>query len=86
MSCKYLLVTLGKKHSSSPHMTEDKDLSEQATVEHIMQHRKSAASIVCQFKYDGAHDDHPTAIKDVVGVVATLGKVYDDKLSRLVRL
>lgn len=76
-------VTLGKKHSSSPHMTEDKDLSEQATVEHIMQHRKSAASIVCQFKYDGAHDDHPTAIKDVVGVVATLGKVYDDKLSRL---
>ncbi|KAI3749102.1 hypothetical protein L6452_12681 [Arctium lappa] len=79
-------VTLGTPRSSSAPMTEDEDFShkwnEQATVEHIMQHEKSAAGIVCQMKYLGTQAD-PTSSNNVLGVVATLGKVSDDNLSRL---
>ncbi|KAL4575737.1 hypothetical protein LXL04_011821 [Taraxacum kok-saghyz] len=73
-------VTLGKSQSSnsSTHttLTEDKDLSQHI----IQQHQKSAGAIVSKLK---SHED-PTCIKDVLGVVATLGKLYDDNLSRIV--
>lgn len=75
-------VTLGKNLSSSTHMTVDEDLSDK-TVEHIIQHEKSAAAIICQLKQHDDDDDPTSCTKDVIGVVATLGKVYDDNLSRL---
>lgn len=80
-------VTLGKNLSANTHMEEDENdsnsLSEQATIEHIMQHEESAAAIVCQHKYHVTHDDPTSCTEDVIGVVATLGKVYNDNLSRL---
>ncbi|XP_076917038.1 protein DEFECTIVE IN MERISTEM SILENCING 3-like [Bidens hawaiensis] len=74
-------VTLGKTHSD----TKDKDaLSQQATCEHIIQHEKSAAaSIVCKLKYNKTHDHPISSINDVLGVVATLGKVNDDNVNRI---
>ncbi|KAI3792969.1 hypothetical protein L1987_35581 [Smallanthus sonchifolius] len=67
-------VTLG----NSP-MLQDKDPS--PTCQHmIMQHHKSAASIVCQLN-DYTHPNSST--KDVLGVVATLGKLNDHNLSRV---
>ncbi|KAK9060856.1 hypothetical protein SSX86_018036 [Deinandra increscens subsp. villosa] len=81
-------VTLGKNHSSDTYMSQDKDLShtlsqQQATYEHIMQHEKSAASIVCLLKNnnDPTYADPNSSTDDVLGVVATLGKVNDDNLS-----
>ncbi|KVI10168.1 hypothetical protein Ccrd_011395 [Cynara cardunculus var. scolymus] len=80
-------VTLGTPRISSAPMTEDEDFShkrdEQATVEHLMQHEKSAAGIVCQMKYLGTQADPTSSSHNVLGVVATLGKVSDDNLSRL---
>lgn len=87
MSC-HLLVNLGKNHLSTTPMTEDEDSSltrsQLATVKHITQIEKSAAGIVCELKF-GTHAGS-TCTNDVLGVVATLGKVNDDKLSRLVTL
>uniref|UniRef100_A0A5B6ZLY2 Defective in meristem silencing 3 n=1 Tax=Davidia involucrata TaxID=16924 RepID=A0A5B6ZLY2_DAVIN len=81
-------VTLGKYHSSSVPMTENEDLphiqSEEETVEHILRHEKSAAGILCQVKTrHGTQASHLSLSKDVLGIVATLGKVDDDNLSRL---
>ncbi|KAF5795424.1 hypothetical protein HanXRQr2_Chr08g0339551 [Helianthus annuus] len=77
-------VTLGKYHSSSAPKVEDGDLShmrsEEATIGNIMKHEKSAAAIYCQLK---RHRNQAAHIKDVLGVVATLGKVKDDNLSWL---
>lgn len=71
-------------------MIEDDDLSHtptgKQTVEQIMQHEKSAAGIVCQMKYRDTHSDPTSLDNDVLGVVATLGKVNDDKLSRLANI
>lgn len=78
-------VNLGKNHLSTTPMTEDEDSSltrsQLATVKHITQIEKSAAGIVCELKF-GTHAGS-TCTNDVLGVVATLGKVNDDKLSRL---
>ncbi|KAF5771445.1 hypothetical protein HanRHA438_Chr14g0682641 [Helianthus annuus] len=65
-------VTLAKKNHSPD--------APQATLEQIMQHQKSAASIVCQLKYNA---DPNSSINDLLGVVATLGKLNDDNLSRI---
>ncbi|KAJ0719234.1 hypothetical protein HanOQP8_Chr08g0287041 [Helianthus annuus] len=54
--------------------------SEEATIGNIMKHEKSAAAIYCQLK---RHRNQAAHIKDVLGVVATLGKVKDDNLSWL---
>ena len=54
--------------------------NQKETVEHIMQHEKSAAGVVCQLKH---HADLASSTNDVLGVVATLGKVNDDNVSRL---
>ncbi|KAL8217881.1 hypothetical protein R6Q57_021254 [Mikania cordata] len=74
-------VTLGKYHSSTEPKIEDGDLShmqsEEATIRNIMKHEKSAAAIFCQLK---RHKNQAAHIKDVLGVVATLGKVNDDNL------
>ncbi|XWS37990.1 hypothetical protein CRYUN_Cryun19dG0092100 [Craigia yunnanensis] len=81
-------VMLGKYHSSSAPKTENKDhshlQSEEETTEQILQHEKSAAGILCQLKtHHDTQDSHLILTKDVLGAVATLGKVDDENLSRL---
>ena len=83
------LVALGKYHSSSTHRLENKDLShvgsEEEMVEHILAHENSAAGTLFQLKAcHESHASHLAWMKDVVGVVATLGNVEDDNLSRFV--
>ncbi|KAG5148262.1 hypothetical protein JHK82_015143 [Glycine max] len=87
-SILHLQVTIGKSDSSSkatigdmdnPNPTNDEEVNKQ-----ILQHEKSAAGILCQLRiHHGAQASHLTLTKDVVGIVATLGKVEDDILSRL---
>ncbi|KAI8008539.1 Protein DEFECTIVE IN MERISTEM SILENCING 3 [Camellia lanceoleosa] len=79
-------VSLGKYHSSSAPMINDEDNShvesEEETAEHIIRHEKSAAGILCQLKTcHGSGSSQLLLTKDVLGVVATLGKVDDDNLS-----
>ncbi|XP_061337949.1 protein DEFECTIVE IN MERISTEM SILENCING 3-like isoform X2 [Gastrolobium bilobum] len=87
-SIRNLQVTIGKSESSSttkignvdnPNPTTDEEVNKQ-----ILQHEKSAAGILCQLKTrHGAQVSHLTPTKDVVGIVAMLGKIEDDNLSRL---
>lgn len=84
ISCKFLVI-LGKNNSSStPMLVDGEDRShkqnQKETIEHIMQHEKSAAGVVCQLKH---HADLASSTNDVLGVVATLGTVNDDNVSRL---
>jgi Tfp pilus assembly protein PilN len=59
--------------------------TEEQTTEQILQHEKSAAAILCQLKKpDGTQASHRSLTNDVLGIVATLGKVDDDNLSRFV--
>ncbi|KAL7003615.1 hypothetical protein U1Q18_004766 [Sarracenia purpurea var. burkii] len=81
-------VSLGKYHSSSTPMIEAEDQtrvdSEEETVEQIIGHEKSAAGVLCLLKTrHGSQASHLPLIKDVLGIVAQLGKVDDDNLSRL---
>ncbi|GFS30786.1 defective in meristem silencing 3 [Actinidia rufa] len=69
-------------------MIEDEDHShvesEEETVQHIISHEKSAAGILCLLRTrHGSQASHLLLTKDVLGIVATLGKVDDDNLSRL---
>uniref|UniRef100_A0A1D1YP43 Protein DEFECTIVE IN MERISTEM SILENCING 3 n=1 Tax=Anthurium amnicola TaxID=1678845 RepID=A0A1D1YP43_9ARAE len=58
--------------------------TEQQTIEHILMQDKTAAAIVCSMKIHHAlQASKLLLIKDVLGVVATLGKVKDDNTSRL---
>nr|GEU95942.1 protein defective in meristem silencing 3-like isoform X1 [Tanacetum cinerariifolium] len=76
-------VTLGKYHSSTTPKVENDDLShmqsEDATVENIMKHEKSVAAIFSQLKRNRNQTAH---FRDVLDIVATLGKVDNDNLSR----
>ncbi|KAF3432813.1 hypothetical protein FNV43_RR23915 [Rhamnella rubrinervis] len=81
-------VILGKYHTSSSLKIKNKDhshlQSEEETTKQILRHEKSAAGILCQLKTrHGSQASHLNLIKDVLGIVATLGKVDDDNLSRL---
>ncbi|KAJ6748767.1 PROTEIN DEFECTIVE IN MERISTEM SILENCING 3 [Salix purpurea] len=83
-----LQVILGKYHSSTLPNTENdahsSNPSEEETTEQILLHEKSAAGILCQLKmHHDTQTSHLSLTKDVLGVVATLGKVDDDNLSRL---
>lgn len=51
----------------------------------ILQHEKSAASILCQLRNCHGAQASLTLTKDVVGIVAMLGKVEDENLSRYLR-
>ncbi|KAI4302886.1 hypothetical protein MLD38_038583 [Melastoma candidum] len=76
-------VSLGKYYSSTPASTRNDRASYIGGEEQILNHGESAAAILCQLKR------HPSAIsplasnKDILGVVATLGRVQDVNLSRL---
>ncbi|KAH9609220.1 hypothetical protein KSS87_000480 [Heliosperma pusillum] len=83
-----LQVSLGKSLSSGAPNTEDGDSSlgrsEEETVEQISKHENSAANIFCQLKSrHGIQPSNPILSQELLGVVATLGKVEDDNLSRL---
>ncbi|GMP24877.1 hypothetical protein CsSME_00001995 [Camellia sinensis var. sinensis] len=67
-------------------MMEDEDHtgvdSEEEPLEHIIGHEKSAAGILCLLKTrHGNEASNLLLTKDVLGIVATLGKVDDDNLS-----
>ncbi|KAK4480512.1 hypothetical protein RD792_013588, partial [Penstemon davidsonii] len=76
------------KHHSSFSTSENDDTayvnSEEETVQHILRYEKSAAALLCKLKSKPEAQvlDYPFT-KDVLGIVATLGKVDDDNLSRL---
>ncbi|KAL6127231.1 hypothetical protein ACLB2K_075272 [Fragaria x ananassa] len=80
-----LQVMLGKYHSSSttPAAANDNH-SQEETTENILQCKKSAAGILWQLKARHGNQvaDLPLT-KDVVGIVAMLGNVDDDILSRV---
>nr|CAD1822356.1 unnamed protein product [Ananas comosus var. bracteatus] len=72
----YSSSTTGKSSNTSATETE------QQTIQNILRQEKTAAGIVCQMKVrHGLQISQVT--KDVLGVVAILGKVHDDNLSRL---
>ncbi|XP_042984093.1 protein DEFECTIVE IN MERISTEM SILENCING 3-like isoform X5 [Carya illinoinensis] len=77
-----------RSHSSSIPKTENENNSqpqpEEQTTEQILRHEKSAAGILCQLKTrHGTQASHLPLTKDVLGIVATLGTLDDDNLSRL---
>ncbi|CAH9097767.1 unnamed protein product [Cuscuta europaea] len=83
-----LQVALGKYHSATSPAIENDGLSyvrsEEETLEQILKHEKSAAAILCQLKtLHGTQASNSPLSKDVLGVVATLARVEDDKLSRV---
>ncbi|KAF3615732.1 putative protein IQ-DOMAIN 1-like [Capsicum annuum] len=65
---------------------QDKDeQNEEETIEQILQYDKSVAAIYCQLKvYYGTQVSRLPLLRDVVEIVALLGKVDDDNLSRLI--
>ncbi|KAL3342277.1 hypothetical protein AABB24_026345, partial [Solanum stoloniferum] len=80
-------VVLGKTHSASETGSENKESSngqnEEETIEQILSFDKSAASICVQLqKRTGTQITQIPFMKDMIGIVALLGKVDDDNLSR----
>uniref|UniRef100_A0A2P2KHT4 Protein DEFECTIVE IN MERISTEM SILENCING 3 isoform X2 n=1 Tax=Rhizophora mucronata TaxID=61149 RepID=A0A2P2KHT4_RHIMU len=80
-------VSLGKYHSSTMHGIQNNDdshnQSDEETIRKILQHERSAAGILCKLTLSDVTDASDRSLtKDVVGIVATLGKVDDDNLSR----
>uniref|UniRef100_A0A7N1A681 Uncharacterized protein n=1 Tax=Kalanchoe fedtschenkoi TaxID=63787 RepID=A0A7N1A681_KALFE len=77
-----------KTQSSAMSLNGDDKASEQneekVIIEKILQHEKSAAAVLYQL--NTRHSNQAASVtwtKDVLGVVATLGKTEDDNLSRL---
>ena len=56
--------------------------SERQIVNCLLSHERSAAAIICSLKIHHSLLPSVQLTKDVLGVVATLGKVNDDNLSR----
>ncbi|KAI3458002.1 hypothetical protein Pfo_014665 [Paulownia fortunei] len=81
-------VAIGKYHTTSFSKGENEDPayveSEEETIQHILKYEKSAAALLCKMKCipEAQVSDH-SLTKDVLGVVATLGKVDNANLSRL---
>ncbi|KAH9673614.1 protein DEFECTIVE IN MERISTEM SILENCING 3 [Citrus sinensis] len=83
-----LQVNLGKYHSAK---VDNEDHSnhqnEEETTGQILQHEKSAAGVLCQLKTRHCTQaSHLTFTKDVLGIVASLGQLEDENLSRSPRL
>lgn len=81
-----LTVAIGK-HQTSSYKEENGNAenvdSEEETIQQIMKYERSAAALVCKMKSEAQFSNH-LLIRDVVGIVATLGKVDDPNLSRWV--
>ncbi|XP_074359761.1 protein DEFECTIVE IN MERISTEM SILENCING 3-like [Apium graveolens] len=80
-----LQVTIGKYYAPMQPVTEEEEAqSEDETNRNILKLEKSAAGLICQLKTrHGSQVSHSPLVKDVMGIVATLGKVDDENLSRL---
>ncbi|KAG9448241.1 hypothetical protein H6P81_014369 [Aristolochia fimbriata] len=78
-------VRLGNYHSSNAPNNENLDdaQSERQTIEQILKHEKTAAGIVCQLKIRHGSVLQAPLMENVLGIVAMLGKVSDDNLSRV---
>lgn len=80
-------VNLGKYHSSHVAVVKTENtnnLTEENTVNQILQQEKSAAGVLCQLKSrHGSLASKLPFTKGVLGIVATLGRLDDDNLSRL---
>ncbi|KAJ4953214.1 hypothetical protein NE237_030046 [Protea cynaroides] len=81
-------VALGKYHLSGEAKTENVNTNycqtEEDTIEQILRQEKSAAGILYQLKTrHGSQAPNIALTKDVLGIVATLGKIDNDNLSRL---
>ncbi|PIA48938.1 hypothetical protein AQUCO_01300072v1 [Aquilegia coerulea] len=83
-----LQVNLSKDQCSRIEMAKNENMNhsqtEENTIDQIQQHGKSAASLLYHLEMrHGAMAFQLPFTKDVIGIVATLGKVEDDNLSRL---
>ncbi|XP_026427732.1 protein DEFECTIVE IN MERISTEM SILENCING 3-like isoform X1 [Papaver somniferum] len=83
-----LQVTLGKHRSENESSAGNDDSThiqtEENTVQQILKQEKSAAGVICQLKtHHATQASNLPLTKDVLGIVATLGHVDDDNLSRL---
>lgn len=78
-------MRLGKYHSKDA-ASENSDLHpEEESTQQIIHQEQSAAGILCKVKsYHAIHASNLSLIKDVLGIVATLARVDNDTLSRLV--
>ncbi|KAL5998928.1 hypothetical protein ACLOJK_009876 [Asimina triloba] len=81
-------VSLAKNHYSavvsSGSQNANQMHTEKSTIEHILKQENTAAAILCQLKtHRGGHPTNLPLTRDVLGIVATLGKAEDDNHSRL---
>ncbi|GAU13662.1 hypothetical protein TSUD_347660 [Trifolium subterraneum] len=80
-----LQVSLGKYHSANVITSENGNgafHTEEETVQQILKKENSAASIFCWIKAN-TQTSNLAFVKDALGVVATLAKVENDDLSRI---
>lgn len=80
-------VILGNYHSQGESRTSDgvflQPPSVEGTVDQVLQHEKPAAGLICQLETEQVGESSQRALfKDILGVVATLGKVAEANLSR----
>ncbi|KAF0917550.1 hypothetical protein E2562_020927 [Oryza meyeriana var. granulata] len=86
-SCADLGIKIGNYYSSMAAIANNDtsvEEAEQRTIQSILNQDETAAGIICQLKV--RHYQHASKLplmKDVLGIVATLGKVNDDNLSRI---
>ncbi|PUZ58857.1 hypothetical protein GQ55_5G541300 [Panicum hallii var. hallii] len=85
--CVDLAIKLGNYHTSVAAVATNDTSTEEAeqrTIRSILDQDKTAAALVCQLKvrYHERTSNMPL-MKDILGFVATLGKVNDDHLSRV---
>ncbi|KAJ4752579.1 Protein DEFECTIVE IN MERISTEM SILENCING 3 [Rhynchospora pubera] len=79
-------VSLGRCNSKSPQDSTVNNLqvAEEDTLKSIMKEGGSAAALICQMKYHYSVKALKVPLmKDILGIVATLCRVNDDNLSRL---
>ncbi|WVZ72956.1 hypothetical protein U9M48_021336 [Paspalum notatum var. saurae] len=85
--CADLRTKLGKYHSSMAAVVNNDTSAqeaEQRTIQSILDQDKTVAAVICQLKVRHYERASKTPVmKDILGFVATLGKVNDDNLSRL---
>ncbi|EPS69220.1 hypothetical protein M569_05551, partial [Genlisea aurea] len=63
---------------------EKKGFSKEDIVQRVTNYKNSAASLLCRIKATpGSKSSEHSSVKDVLGVVATLGKVNDANISRI---
>ncbi|RCV23423.1 hypothetical protein SETIT_5G005100v2 [Setaria italica] len=85
-ACVDLAIKLGNYHSSvAAVMNNDTSAqeAEERTVRSILDQDRTAAAIICQLKLRSELASKMPLMKDILGFVATLGKVNNDNLSRL---